>query len=65
MPYRPLTPLRSRPPGPFFVEEQLAETEGRQKQDRDRADAEASIRDGAPVTPRRSLLSRIRSALGR
>ena len=64
MPYRPLTPLRRRPPGAFFVEEQLAETQSRLKQDRDRADAEESVKDHDETSPRPSLRSRLRKLLG-
>jgi hypothetical protein len=65
VPYRPLTSLRNRSPGPFFTKDQLAETEQRQKQDRDRAAEEASVREGDDARPRTSLGSRIRRALGR
>lgn len=65
MPYRPLTPLRSRPPGPFLVEAQLEETQARLKQDRDRADAEESVRDREAMLPRTSLRARLRRILGR
>ena len=65
VPYRPLMPLRNRSPGPFFTKDQLAETEQRQQQDRDRAAAEAPIRERDAARPHSSLRSRIRRALGR
>jgi hypothetical protein len=65
MPYRPSSPLQAPVTGKFFLEDQLAETALRQKQDRDRAYAEASVRDLDANDRPASLWMRLRRALRR
>ena len=45
MPYRPVTGLGGRALNPLLVDDELAETEMRQEEDRDRAAAESAFGD--------------------
>ena len=65
MPYRPFSPIRMAPPGAFVIEEQLTETLGRQKQDRDAAEIEAAVKGDQLDTAPKSRWPRLRAVLGR